>query len=250
MYCPKCGTQLPDTAVACSNCGTRIGRRSYAKIAIVIALALVVIGVTGYVVNRQMKISALNAKLEEAVGRDAGYTETIIKVEAEASSMTFKELFDLCEKSIEGRTNLIVELRGLYPEIKSELKDNLIDFLNAENELIRKKSGFYRKQLAFSSSLDTYKDCYKDYLRSTYSYSFYRERYEDAKTEVRKAALEVVEYADGFITTYQTLVKQEADVRQTMDQSGLRFVGFFEKYQSTNLKLAEDAKTTASEIKI
>lgn len=79
-----------------------------------------------------MKISSLYSKLEEAVGKDAGYTETIIKVEAEASSMTYKELFDLCEKSIEGRTNLIVELRGLYPEIKSELKEKLIDFLNAE----------------------------------------------------------------------------------------------------------------------
>jgi hypothetical protein len=85
-------------------------------------------------------------------------------------------------------------------------------------------------------------------LRSTYIYDFYRERYEDAKLEVKKAALEMVEYADGFISTYQTLVKQESDVKKQMDKSGLRFIGFFEKYQSSNLKLAEDAKTTASAI--
>jgi len=164
--------------------------------------------------------------------------------------MTYKELFGLCEKSIEGRTNLIVELPGLYPEIKSEIKEKLIDFLNAENELIRKKSGFYRKQLALSTALETYNDRFKDYIRSTYSYDFYRERYEDSKTEVRKAALEMVEYADGFISTYQTLVRQESEVKRKMDEVGLRFVGFFEKYQSSNLKLAEDAKSTASGIKL
>src|SRR5207248_78703 len=30
MYCPKCGTQNPDTATSCSSCGTALGARTQA----------------------------------------------------------------------------------------------------------------------------------------------------------------------------------------------------------------------------
>ena len=63
--------------------------------------------------------------------------------------------------------------------------------------------------------------------RKLSSYHFYRERYEDSKTEVNKATLEMVEYADGFIATYQTIVKQESDVKETMDRSGLAGASLF-----------------------
>lgn len=63
---------------------------------------------------------------------------------------------------------------------------------------------------------------------------------------MKKAALEMVEYSNSFISTYQNLVEQETHVKHKMNEAGLRFVGFFEKYQSSNLKLAEDAKTKAS----
>jgi len=60
-------------------------------------------------------------------------------VSSVSPSITYKEIFGLCDKSIESRTNLIIELRGLYPNIKYDLKEKLVDFLNSENELVRSK---------------------------------------------------------------------------------------------------------------
>jgi hypothetical protein len=250
MYCSKCGTQLPDNTVACINCGARIVRRSYFKITSITLSILVVLIVAGFFANRQIKISALNSKLEEVVGKDAGYTETIIKVEAESSSMSYKELFDLCEKSIEERTNLIIELRGLYPDIDSKLRMKLIDFLNAENELIRKKNSFYRKQLSFTSTFDLYKDHLSDPPTSSYGWDYFKQRAVKLQKEILEASSEMKEAATGFISTYKTLVNQEADVKKAMDDSGLRFVVFFQKYEQENLKRAEDAKKLAENMKI
>lgn len=250
MFCPKCGTQLSDDSVACNKCGTRFQRRSYLKLSVIMLSVLVVLAVAGYFANRQMKLSALNSKLEEAVGKDAGYIETIIKVEAEASSMSYQEFFELCEKSIEGRTNLLVELRGLYPEIQSDLKHKLIDFLNAENELVRQKSHFYRKQLSFSTAFDSYNEHLSDYPTSSYGWEYWIRRSTNLKSEIVKAASEMTESANGFISTYKSLVAQETGVKKEMEAAGLRFTGFFEKYQESNIKFAEDAKTLAEGIKL
>jgi hypothetical protein len=206
---------------------------------------VIVLAIVGYFVSPPVGLSSLNSELEEAVQKDAGYTESIIKVETEASTISYKELFDLCEKSIEGRTNLIVQLRGLYPETESELKNKLIEFLNAENELVRQKSQFYRKQLAFSSSFDLYKAHLENLPSSYYGWDYWEKSSKELKSEMEKAASDMTQSADCFVSTYKTLVENESVLKRSMELAGLRFVGFFEKYQQSNIRLAEDAKTLA-----
>jgi hypothetical protein len=105
---------------------------------------------------QQYRLHEVKQKLGEAIGKDLGLTETILKVESESSKITFAELFELCNKSVDGRTNLIVELRGLHPEMDYALKEQLIKYLNAENEFVRSKREFYAKVMQASSASETY----------------------------------------------------------------------------------------------
>jgi hypothetical protein len=158
MFCPHCGAERTSGTRQCKHCGVVLTRRRW-PIAVAIAVLVTVLGIGGFFVgDHYLTVARLNERLEEAVGRDSGLTETILKIEAESGSMTFAELFSLCEKSVEDRTNLIVELRGLYPDIDSEVKNALVQHLTAENELIRQKSGFYRKQMAVSTAMELYLD--------------------------------------------------------------------------------------------
>jgi len=200
-------------------------------VAITVISLIIVFAIAGYFVNRQMKLSTSSSKLEEAVGRDAGYTETIIMAEDEASSMSYQELFELCDKSIEERTNLLVELRGIYPEIQRELKTKLISFVNSENELIRQESRLYRSELAFSLASKSLKDAKKDYFSSLNSYDL--ERLRKKITEVTNAMYEMAGNNIIFVSNYKAVLEEESDIKIAMDQEGLRFV---RKYQQSNLE--------------
>ena len=249
MICPKCKTELPENSVACFQCGHSFKKRNWYKY-LFIGIPVIIILIAAYFfINHQLKLSEINQKLEEAIGKDAGYTETIIKVEKDASSITYQELFDLCDKSIEGRTELIVELRGLYPSIESETKNKLIDFLNYENELIRNKKQFYRKQLSFSSALESYKEHSSDFPSSSYGWDYYFERSRKLRTEMVNAATEMKTNADQFINAYSELLKKEKHLKVILDKAGIRFQGFFQKYENEYIKLAEDAKELADKIK-
>jgi len=266
MFCPKCGAELSDGSLACPKCGTRFRKRSYLKLSLIVSLSLIVLVIAGYLTNQQIKISTLNRKLEEAVGKDAGYTETILKVEKEASSISYEELFNLCDKSIEFRTNLIVDLRGLYPGIESELRDKLIDFLNDENELIRQKKHFYRKRLSCQTIIklanDIKRDIERDMLyvlnidigKASSSYEInaktiklkhIRKRIEELTIKLKEAILERTESADDFISTYNSLVDKESIVKKLMQSKRLRFIGFIEKYHKENLMLVDKIKEQA-----
>ena len=97
MFCSNCGAQLPNKAGACTTCGRRV-RRGAARtlvLAGVVLILLVAAGLAGY---RYYRISQLHTRLETAMGTDAGYTETILKIESDASNITFAELFALCDK--------------------------------------------------------------------------------------------------------------------------------------------------------
>jgi len=249
MICPKCNTKSPDNSIACYHCGHSFKKKNWRKYLFVGLPIIVVIIAAYFIIIHQVKLSEINKKLEEAIGKDAGYTETIIKVEKDASSITYQELFDLCDKSIDQRTNLIVELRGLYSSIENETKNKLLEFLNYENELIRNKKQFYQKLFSFSSALIAYQEHSSDPPRSiTDGWDYYFEMSNKLKSEVIDAAFKMELDADMFIYSYSEIVKREKEVKILLDDSNIRFQGFFQKYEKENIKKAEDAKTLASRV--
>jgi hypothetical protein len=247
MYCSQCGTQLNENQ-RCSSCGYNHRRKSLlllAGIFLGIAVTFAVAGQFGY---RYYRMAELKARIETAMGLDAGYTETILKIESDSENMTFKELFDLCDKSVADRQKLIVDLRGLYPEVSYSLKDTLIQFLNAENDLVRAKRSFYRHQMELSSIIDRMTEHVADRPTSTYGISYYRTRFRKLKEESRKAASQMVESADTFLTSYNKLVEQELSVSNKMQTEGLRFIAIFKKYEEKHVLLIQRAKKEAVSI--
>ena len=250
MFCPHCGTKRTPTAARCEHCGAVLKRRRW-PIIVAIAVLVVALGITGFLVGSSYLATArLNEKLEEAVGRDSGYTETILKIEAESGSITYAELFSICEKSIADRTNIIVELRGLYPDIDSKLKTSLVEHLAAENELIRQKMGFYRKQMRFSGALESYTDHLANPPSSYYGWEYYQTRLTKLKSETTEAAAEMVREGTQFVETYETLVDREKTLAEQMDRAGLRFVQVFDQYKTQNVEKAQEAIKTVQSLKI
>jgi hypothetical protein len=209
-------------------------------------LSLIPVGAfLGY---RFYRTRLLKEKIEEAIGRDAGYTETILRVEKDSSNMNYQELFELCDKSIDGRTNLIVELRGLYPDIRYELKEKLIDFLNDENELIRAKRSLYRKSLKFSTKREALQEKLQDATCSGCSVEYYVEQKARLKRELDQLIQSVSEVegnADEFHNRYQTVVEKERILSQSLNNAQIRFNSIFAKYQEENNKAVLDAKKGA-----
>jgi len=250
MFCPRCGIEQTDRARRCAHCGAVLRRRWILIVAGILVLvgAIAVVGVrfgTHY-----LSLARLNDRLEEAVGRDAGYTETILKIEAESGSMTYAELFKLCEKSIDDRTSLIVELRGLYPNIDSKLRNTLIEHLTAENEFVRQKVSFYRKQLALSTAIELYVDQLNDVPSSIYGWDYYRTRLATLKTKTLEAVSEMVVEGTLFVETYKTLVGREDSLSEQMERAGLRFVTVFKKYQAQNVEKTQQAISSAQSLKL
>lgn len=199
-------------------------------------LIAVVAVAAGFYISHRMKISNLNDKLQTAIGKDQGITETILKVETESSQMSFSELFELCDKSVKDRTDMLIELRGLYPDMQSVLKDSLIEFLNAENELIRSKSQSYRKYLNVSTGKESYDDLVEGYSSVSYGTEYYRKRLANKMYEVLEDAEDMKDDVQKFIDKYQTLTEKEKSLENIMKNESLRFTPIFSKYQEANIK--------------
>lgn len=244
--CEKCGKsfrQTQSTAVTHRSLPAE-SKRKFIYIAIGVVILASVACIFGY---RYYRVSQLKGKLEEAIGRDGGYIETILKTEKESSNMTYKEFFDLCDKSIEARTNLIVELRGLYPDIQYDAKESLVEFLNNENELVRAKRNFYRKQFDFSSSLKLYED--ETLPSSEYLIDYYIERKAQFKSDVLKAISEMLDSADNFQISYERILSLEASFVDKMTDASIRFNSNFKNFQEANNKMILEAKRVAKDIK-
>lgn len=192
--------------------------------------------------------SEIKAKLEEAIGRDAGYTETILKMEKDSANITFGEFFDLCDKSVEQRTLLIVELRGLYPAVGSTTKDRLIEFLNAENNAVRAKRELYRKQMLLSIAMHSALESARDYPVSAYGWDYYHERVKRADQEIVEAAKELKVSASSFVELYQNALTVEGGVAAAATHSGIRFKTIFKEYGQSNTDEGKKSGEAASQI--
>jgi hypothetical protein len=210
---------------------------------ILITLAIAVIG-TGafFFIRHKMKVDDMNEKLQSCIGKDQGLTETILKTEDESSSISYKELFELCEKSVKDRTDMLIELRGLYPNLESVLRDSLVGFLNSENELIRSKSQSYRKSMNLGTEYDSFNDAMSDWRTSSSSYmtDYYHKRIADSVKEIVKGAKGLKEDVQTFYDTFKLLVEKEKGLDKVMDSEGLRFDPIFGKYQKSTLKFMND----------
>lgn len=214
--------------------------------ALLSALATVILlGGVGAFSYHEYQLHGLKQRLSEAIGKDLGLTETILRVESDSSKITFAELFDLCNKSVEQRTNLIVELRGLYPEIDFEFKSHLVEYLTAENEFVRAKRDYYRKVMEQNNVLESFKEQLSDTPASVYGWDYYRDRLRQEKAKALEAARNAEEGADEFLKAYETMSGKEQGIAKEAEYAGLRFSPIFQRHAGDNRKGAEGEKELA-----
>ena len=184
---------------------------------LVSVLFVVIVGFGGGLfAYQQYQLQGLKEKLGEAIGRDLGLTETILNIESESSKMTFAEVFGLCDKSVENRTNLIVELRGLYPEMDYQMKTKLVAYLTHENEFVRAKRDFY-------------------------AMDFCSNRVRQLKASLIEKSADAEKSADEFTKAYENMAKEEAATANEARSAGLRFEPIFQKYANENQQKADRA---------
>jgi len=252
VYCKKCGKELIGDSKFCNNCGHQVKKKSFPWVMISSILLTLVIAIGGSVCSyKYYKILQLKNKITEAIGKDAGYTETILNSESDSPNITYKEFFDLCDKSIEGRTNLIIELRGLYPNVKYDLKEKLIDFLNSENELVRAKKAFWQRQLDLQVKIDIYDGYLKEVkyaYYSGYNLAYYLKIATQTKAEMTEIASNMIIKASTFVLLYKGLLSQEGLLVKEMDKNKIRFNTIFKKHEAQNTKEADNAIAFAQTI--
>jgi hypothetical protein len=197
------------------------------KIVSIVAVCVVLAIASAMYIQHRMKLSEINEKLSETIGKDQGLVEIILKIPQ--ADITYGEVFDLCEKSVEERNKLIIELRGLYPNMKSNLKDSLVDFLSIENDLVRNQSLASRKQMEINSESKKI-----DQLESSdYSY-YYASTIRSLREEMRDDYLSYFDSRSSFIAKYNTLLEKEKSLYKMMNDAGMRFMLMYAKYKELN----------------
>jgi hypothetical protein len=126
----------------------------------VVVLAMVVVAATvAYPRYRAARQQAeKQQRIEEALAKDAAFTETLLKMELESTGVTYKELFAFCDKSIDQRNALIVDMRVSTTKLAPNTRMAIIDYLNAENGFARAKSAFFSASLELDTARVVDKD--------------------------------------------------------------------------------------------
>lgn len=246
MFCSSCGNEMPDTEAKCPECGAKLRRRLIIFPLVTILLAFVVVIIGLLIFNHYKAISDINKTLEAAVARDSGYNETILKTEGESEGITTNEIIGLCEESIDYRTNIIIELRGLYPDMDNEIRNLLIEHLTAENEFYRQKIAFFRKQYSIISDIEKYYDLHKQQILRIYGGDLdgalmYNVYIEQSKEKIGEVVGELEDSGNRLLESYDSLLLREKELAEKMKSSGLHFIPVFEK-------LKEDHKKNVNEI--
>lgn len=223
-----------------------------------LALLVVVGAVRGWAAfaawrAERQKYAELNDRLLEAIGNDRGYTETILRTEDDAPSITYGELLDMCDKSVQQRTDLIVELRGLYPQISWDFRTQLIDQLNLENELVRSKRSVYYNLM----NLNAQAKGYADYLACEPEYSYYFPSFwvgwNRTRQQLRSEAFETIDTAAqsavDYKASYSKLCDSEAALIDLAKRHGFHLDPLFSTYKAKNFEFAKDSKEQALAVK-
>jgi hypothetical protein len=174
--------------------------------------------------QEQQRLRKVRADIQKVIWKDNGYSELLLKVESEPSGMNYMELFSLCERSINGRNDLIVELRGLGAIADFPVVEQVIAFMGVENEWTRAKRAFYQQQLKFSVDVDVETARVLDASDKVMIWK-----------KLSGVASSLNTSASTLSKIYQNAASQETSLASALEASGLKTERLFSKYQQGNM---------------
>src|ERR1035438_8637001 len=185
-------------------------------------------------------------------------------MELEATGVTYKELFGFCDKSIDQRNALIVDMRVSTTVLAPNTSAAIIDFLNAENGFARAKSAFFSASLEFDTALQAQRHGWAEFNSAlARSHEWVRrgnvEQAEASLAEsdvylrtaprliagVREAAQSTAASIGDFRAACELLILKEKKLASEMSASGMPFRTIFAPYYKRLIdKANEDEKKT------
>jgi hypothetical protein len=211
----------------------------------------------------------------EALAKDAAVTETLLKMELETTGVTYRELFAFCDKSVDQRNALIVDMRVGTTILPPSTSAAVIEFLNAENGFARAKSAFFAASLALDSALQARNEQGAEFNAEAARGSRFASPPEDATIDQLNAALQqaeessarlhallrerpqldarLKEAANGaaesisaFRAACELLVLKERKLASEMSASGMPFRPVFALYYERSIEKANEAEKNAA----
>lgn len=221
------------------------------QITIAVGLGLVALIAGGRWWQEQQRVTAAKTEGQKILAKDAAYMESVLGAERNEAGLNYKEFFDLCDKAIEGRRALLVELRGAGVGLDVTLLDNARAFIETGNSLIRAKRQVYRKQL----DLNAAEQSKLPKIRAMIIPNII-DREETIKTMASLVADnltladELKKAADDFVDQYRRYQALELAVLGAWAQPGLRMQGAAEQYQALNTKAVAALHGKISALKV
>jgi hypothetical protein len=181
--------------------------------------------------------SANKEKLELAILEDSAYAEQLAKMETSQRSISYEELSSVCNKAVEQNTALMSTFQGLSPSISHELKVRLIAYLDAANQVTRKKKELYlAEQEVFRFNFNNHSERQKGMVTYYVTVNI-------AKVE---ALQKYDQAASSFQNSYEKVVEAERELEQQTKRSGIHFTPIFRNYQASNIQYVESVHQLAT----
>lgn len=200
--------------------------------------------------QERQRVAASKAEIQKILAKDSGYMENVLGVEKNEGGLNFKEFFDLCDKAIDGKRTLTVELRGAALGLDPLFSEKARSFIDAGNEVIRAKRTFYQRQLELNSAdSKEMKEVRTMHIPNVIDRVEAIQRYGGLVSKVSA----VVEQMDRGATEYAAAFRKYAGlegalVREWAEQ-GLALQGMAEQYQALNMKAVKASQERGSLIK-
>lgn len=180
----------------------------------------------------------LKAKIGEAIQKNVAYAEGALDPARRTTGEVISK--DLWSESIDGTRGIAAELRA-FPAT-SPLRERLIDFLEAQNEVVRAKADMYGKALAVVLATEAWKG-QRDFARQFISSPGWQLRLglmDELSGQITETALQLEASCTRFLDLYQKVLKLEADLLNDASRVRVPFPPTFQKYEKANTKEAQE----------
>lgn len=203
--------------------------------------------------------------IAQALAKDAAFTETLLKMELESTGVTYKELFDFCDKAIDQRNTLIVDMRVTTISLAPNTAVAVIDFLNAENGFARAKKAFFSATLELAAAMQAQKDAKTEFYAtlaraqewlnrknveqvdgSLAESSVYFRTAPRLAASVKEAAQNTVAGIGGFRAACESLMSKEKKLVSETAASHMPFRPVFAPYYQRSIEKANEAEKKAA----
>lgn len=181
----------------------------------------------------------MRSKLPGLAQKASSNLELVMKGD-QSESITWKEMFDTCDKTVKALEDIKIELKGLSPGVEYAPRAELLSYLDLSIEIVRQKNSLYRNIFEVSNALDRAK---RYDGSSEYEIKAKFEAIDEAKQALQKAN----EGAAKLETMYQNGLTKEAYIASLFSEKGMPFEKILEKYQESNRKLIENNKSPSSQ---